>query len=127
MKSTRFLKKFTGEAKCVFYCTAGTKTVLGVLQLRFNYFVASFFKAFGINLSKEANENDALAVDAFTPVSFLLYGDDHPSVQISRWLSRTPGLLTHTGQPRTRGFKVLSISGRILSERAFPATFPVLS
>jgi len=27
--------------------TAGTKTALGIIQVWFNYFAASFFKAFG--------------------------------------------------------------------------------
>jgi len=41
---------------------------MGIFQLCFNYFEASFFKALGLHLSREA-ERDAREVSAFTPVA----------------------------------------------------------
>jgi len=66
----------------IFFCivTAGTKNALGIFQLWFKFFVASFFKRLGIFFSREAGERNAPVVGAFTPVSFFVYGDDHPSL-----------------------------------------------
>jgi len=47
LKNFKWSGNPTGEWNLVCRATAGTKTVLGIIQLWFNYFVASFFKAFG--------------------------------------------------------------------------------
>jgi len=53
-----------------------------------------------VHFSREAKERDALVVSAFSPISILEYGNDHPSVPIFRWPSRTPGHTTHTSQSK---------------------------
>jgi len=63
--------------------TAGTKIALGIIQLCFSYFAASFFKARGIHFSKEAEERYTSVVGAFAPVSRFLYGDDGLSLPVS--------------------------------------------
>ena len=105
-------------------CSAavGTKTGLSVFQLRFHYFLTSFFKAFGMHNSIETKEANAPVVSAFTPVSLLVYGDDHPSLKIFRCPPRTRGHLTHRRQPKNFSVKELGISGWISSQTAaFPA------
>jgi len=47
---SRFLKIFVCSA------TTGTKTALDIIQLWFNHFAASFFRAFGMRVSREAKE-----------------------------------------------------------------------
>ena len=53
---------------------AGTKTTLGITKLLLSFFMVSFFKALGIQFSREAKERDAQVVCAFIPVSHLVYG-----------------------------------------------------
>ena len=48
------------ESGILFCCaTAATKTALGIIQLWFNYFAASLYKAIGVHFSREAKERDA--------------------------------------------------------------------
>jgi len=69
-------RKFVGEWN-LFYCaTTATKTALGIIQLWFDYFAASFFKALGVHFSREARERDAPVVGEFTPVSLSVYRED---------------------------------------------------
>jgi len=57
-------------------------------------------------------------VIAFSHVSLLAFGEDHPNLPIFRFHSRTTDHLTHRIQPRTPSLlKVLSISGRISSRK----------
>jgi len=50
--------------------------------VRFKYLAASFFKALGIHFSRETKERDSALVNAFSFVSLLVNGNDHPSLQI---------------------------------------------
>jgi len=88
-------RKSPGEWKCVLLCYDQDENRPGlvILQLRFNYLVASFFKTLGTHFFSEAKERYASAVSAFTPVSLLAYGDEHPSFPIFQCLSRTPSHL----------------------------------
>ena len=90
----RMSKIFLESETLVCSVTTGTKTTLGIIQLWFNYFAASLLNALGIYFSWEAKERNAPVVAAFTPVSFIVYGDDHTSLPIFRCSSRTPGHLT---------------------------------
>ena len=45
-------------------------------------------------------------VSAPSPVSFLVCGNDHPSLQIFRWPARTPGHLSPTSQPKNSSIRV---------------------
>jgi len=47
--------------------------VLGILQLWFKYFAASFLRALGISFNREAKERDALVVSIFFPLPLLMY------------------------------------------------------
>jgi len=62
--------------------TATTKTELGIIQLWFNYFAASFYRELGIRFFWEAKERDAQAVGAFTPAYLFVYGAVMYAVQI---------------------------------------------
>jgi len=76
-----------------------TKTALGIIQLWFNYFAASFYKALGVYFSLEAKERDAPVVGAFTPVPFSVYRDDQ-FANLSVPLQNAMPLDTHTSQPK---------------------------
>jgi len=83
------------ESGILFCCaTAATKTALGIIQLGFNYFAASFYKALGVHFSREAKERDAPVVGAFTPVPLSVYRNDQFTTFRCPWktqchLSRT--------------------------------------
>jgi len=62
--------------------TVRKKTLLGIFQFRFNYFAASFLKPLGINFSRMIKERNVPIVNAFPLVSFLVCGDNHPSLPI---------------------------------------------
>jgi len=94
------LSKVDGIPRYLRQCCAETKTALGIIQLWFIYFAASFLKALGIQFSREAKDKDATVIRAFPPVSLLVHGDDHPSWPIFRRPSRTPGRLKNTSQPK---------------------------
>jgi len=47
-----------------------------MIQLWFNYFEVSFYKALGVHFSRKAKDRDASVVGAFTPVSLSVYRDD---------------------------------------------------
>jgi len=100
------------------------KTALSVLQLHSNYFLTSFFKARSIHISRETKDRNAPVVTAFTPVSLLVYGVDHPSLKIFSYPSGTPGHVTHRRQPKNFFLQYLDISGRISSQAA---AFPVFT
>ena len=69
------------------------------IQLRYNYFVASFFEAHYIHFSWEAKERYSHKVGTFTPVYLCVYGADHPILPIFRCSLWTSSHLTHTSQP----------------------------
>jgi len=71
-----FLEDWLESGNLLCSATAATKTALGVLQLCFNYFAFIFFNELGIHSSWEAKERDTPVVDAFNPVSLVVYGDD---------------------------------------------------
>ena len=125
----RFLQNLLQSENLVFSATAGTKTALGIIQLSFNYFVASFFKALGIHFSRETKEGDAMVASVFSPVSFAscVSGWSSRFANLSLPFRNIPGYLTHTSQPSNNRFKTLSISRQISWKReAFP-TFSVLT
>jgi len=70
----RFLKNLQESTNLVCWAKARTKTALGIIQLWFDCFTASFFKALGFYFSREARERNALVVGAFTPVFLLCMG-----------------------------------------------------
>jgi len=53
---------------------AGTKTALGIIQLWFNYFVASFFKALVMYFSWKAKERKASVVVVLLSVALFVWG-----------------------------------------------------
>ena len=81
--TSKIFRKFTGEWKFGLGCaTARTETIVVMLRLWFNYFVASLFKALGIHFAREAKGRDTLAVGKFTTVSLRVYGYNYPSLPI---------------------------------------------
>jgi len=119
----RFLENLLGSE--IFFCsaTAGKKTALRTVHIWLKYFAASFFKALGIQFSKEAEESDFLVVGAFIPTSFLC-------MEVVLSVCQSFGALpvhqatwhTRVSQRTFSRFKAFSISGRISSQlAAFPA------
>jgi len=66
----RFPENLLVSEDLVCGATAGTKAALGIVQLWFDYFAASFFKVLGIYFFREAQVNFSPVVDAFAPVYF---------------------------------------------------------
>jgi len=52
----RFLNNLLGSKNLFLSAKTRTKTAPGIIQLWFNYFVASFFKTLGIHFFGEAKE-----------------------------------------------------------------------
>jgi len=91
------------ESGILFCCcaTAATKTALGIIQLWFNYFAASFYKA--LHFSREAKERDAPVIGAFNLVSLSVYRDDQ-FANLSVPFQNAMLLDTHTSQPNNPAF-----------------------
>jgi len=54
----RFLENLLESENSAYNATTGAKTALGITQLWFNHFMASFFEALGLHFSREAEERD---------------------------------------------------------------------
>jgi len=80
-KTTVDIENLLENVNLVCGATAGMYTALGIIQLWFNYFAASSFKALGIHFSKE-QERDAAVVGACSPVFLLVYGENHSTLPI---------------------------------------------
>jgi len=93
----RFLEDLLDSENLVCSATSGAKTVLGILQFWFKCHTAHFYKALDVHFSTEDRER---CHGVFFHVSPLVYVDDHPSFPIFQYLSRTPGHLTQTNQPK---------------------------
>ena len=77
-----FNKNVLESENLVCCATAGTKTALGILQLRFNYLATSFLKALGKLAYTFSESQMPWCLFACPPLSLLVYGDDHPSLPI---------------------------------------------
>ena len=97
-------RKFAGECKIdlQYY---GRENRTGYHPALVKLFRGIFIKVLGMYFSWEAKERNAPVVGAFTPVSFFVHRDDHPSLPIFRCFSRTPDHLTHTSQ-RKNSFEI---------------------
>ena len=124
----RFLEKLlnsensatSGTKKCS--ATFRTKIALGIIQLWFGYPTACFFKALGIYFSGETGERCHGSYCILSLASLRVYVDDHPSVPIFQWRPEHQATWHTRVSQRAPLFKVLSISGRILSQ---PVAFAV--
>ena len=116
----RFIENFLDIYNLVCSATARTKNALGIIQLWFNYFAASFSKALGMHFSREAKEGYAPVVNAFSLVPFLCIGMINPVCQS---FGARPGhqvaWYTRVSQRSPCRFKALSISGQ-MSSQSFP-------
>jgi len=75
-------RKLLESENVVCNSTAATKNALGIFQLWFNYFAASFFKELGVHFSREFKERDVPVAVAFHRASLLVYRDDHSFLPI---------------------------------------------
>jgi len=75
---SRFLKFFSGERNVVCSAMTRMKSTLGIIQLWFNYFVASFFKTLGnidVNYLKIPEKHHGPHVARVFETSDLLFAD----------------------------------------------------
>ncbi len=80
--------------------TAGTKTSLFLLNLRFYYRPYSPFQYPGIDLPGEAEKCDPPVVGTHPPVPLLEERDHHPDLPSQRYCLRPPRDVAETCQPR---------------------------
>jgi len=121
----RFLENFLESENLVCGATARKKAA----SSRFGSIISRrlFFKALGIRLSKETKGRDAPVVSAFTPISLLVYGDNHPSLPMFLCPSRTLEHLTHMIQPKNLSVQGFEHSSPISSQTVAFTAFRVLT
>ncbi|MED6246588.1 hypothetical protein ATANTOWER_020212, partial [Ataeniobius toweri] len=70
--------------------TAGTKTTLLLLKLRFDYRPDSPLQYPGVGLTREAEECDPSVVGTHPLVTLLIKGDHYPCLPVQRHCPRPP-------------------------------------
>ena len=113
----RFLENLLESEKLVCCAIARTKTTLGILQLRFNYLVTSFFKALVKHFCTEVKERDVPVISPFSPVYLLTYRRTSPVYQYFGLLSFERVLLSSTAWPRWISGQVLNSHSVVSSSR----------